>query len=304
MPGKGLVPEETCGCLSGNISGGFRRKKGKSYFSLTHVNEGFCATPLPRRLTIGRTWRICERRPRRALFDLPDETRAPFPQLPAPGKSLCAVGVMDAGVSTAAAVSRLDSAPALGLSEWLAAARPVIGAIAASSLMLLACSWFAFGSGVLGSGRDVGRPDPVRIGTTPQLVGGPSGTAAQPGAHGRVDVGNRQPSRSGAAASTREVRQTSESGPEPVAPAATGPGPASTRAPAPSLSPASPATAQSESSASPAPTPVVPDDVTSSLPAALDHLPSVPLPPVTSPVTVPDLSAPAASTATTILGVP
>jgi hypothetical protein len=212
---------------------------------------------------------------------------------------------MEAGLSTAAGVSRLDSAPALGLREWLAGARPVIGAIAASGLMLLACSWFAFGSGVLGPGRDVGRRDPVRIGgTTPQLVGGPSGTAAQPGAHGRVDVGNRQPFHGGAAASTREVRQTSESGPEPVAPAATGPGPASTRAPAPSLSPASPATAQSAASASPAPTPVVPDAVTSSLPAALDHLPSVPLPPVTSPVTVPDLSAPAASTATTILGVP
>jgi len=48
----------------------------------------------------------------------------------------------------------------------------------------------------------------------------------------------------------------------------------------------------------------VPEDVTSNLPAPLDDLPSVPLPPVTPPVTVPDLSIPTVPTVTTILGVP
>jgi hypothetical protein len=210
---------------------------------------------------------------------------------------------MDATVTTVADVSNLDSAPDVGLREWASGARPVVGAIAASSLMLLACSWFAFSSGVLGRGRDVGRPDPVRIGgMTPELVGGPSRPPAQPAAPGRADVGARQPSRAGAAVSTPEVRQTSES--ESEAPAATGLGPAATRAPAPSASPASPATAPSDASTSPAPPPVVPDDVTSNLPAPLDDLPRVPLPAVTPPVTVPDLSVPAVSTVTTILGVP
>jgi hypothetical protein len=205
---------------------------------------------------------------------------------------------MDASVTAANDVSSLDSTPAIGLREWASGARPVVGAIAASSVMLLACSWFAFSSGVLGAGRDVGRPDPVRIGgTTPQFVGGPSEPAGQPAAPGRVDVGGRQPTRAGVAPSTPEVRRTSESGPEPGAAAATAP--ASTRTPTPSR-----ATAPSDAPALPAPPPVVPDDVTSNLPAPLDDLPAAPLPPVTPPVPVPDLSVPALSTVTTILGVP
>ena len=205
---------------------------------------------------------------------------------------------MAASVTTADDVSSLDSAPAIGLRECASGARPVVGAIAASSLMLLACSWFAFSSGVLGAGRDVGRPDPVRIGvTTPQFVGGPSEPAAQPAAHGRVDVGGRRPTRAGVAASKPEVRQTSESGPEPGAAAATAPAstrtPTQSRATAPSAAPVSPTTA-----------PLVPDDVTSNLPAPLDDLPTVPVSPVTPPVPVPDLSVPALSTVTTILGVP
>jgi hypothetical protein len=205
---------------------------------------------------------------------------------------------MDASVTAADDVSILDSAPAIGLREWASGARPVVGAIAASSLMLLACSWFAFSSGVLGAGRDGGRPDPVRIGgTTPQFVSGPSEPAAQPAAPGRVDVGGRQPTRAGVAASTPEVRQTSESGPDPGAAAATAP--ASTRTPTPSR-----ATAPSNAPASAAPPPLVPENVASNLPGPLDDLPAAPLPPVTPPVPVPDLSVPALSTVTTILGVP
>ncbi len=152
----------------------------------------------------------------------------------------------DVSVTTAGDVSSLDSAPVVGLREWVLGARPVVGAIAASGLMLLACSWFAFSSGVLGPRHDVGGPDPVRIGgTTPQLVGGPSRAAAR----------------------------------SPTSPASTG-----------------------DASASPTPPPVVPDAVTSNLPAPLDDLPSVPLPP--PPVTVPDLSVPAVPAVTTSLGVP
>jgi hypothetical protein len=207
-----------------------------------------------------------------------------------------------ASVTTADDVSSLDSAPAVGLWEWVSGARPVVGAIATSSLMLLACSWFVFSSGVLGAGRDVGSPDPVRIdGTTPQVVGGQA--AKRPGAHRRVDVGARRlPARS--RASTPGVRQRSEFGPEAGAPAATGPAPASIPAPTPSPSRT---TAPGEAKApvtSPTPPPVVPDDVTSNLPAPLDDLPTVSVPPVTPPVTVPDLHVPVVPTVTTSLGLP
>ncbi len=208
----------------------------------------------------------------------------------------------DVNVTTARDVSSLDSAPVVGLREWVLGARPVVGAIAASGLMLLACSWFAFSSGVLGPRHDVGGPDPVRIGgTTPQLVGGPSRAAARPGVHGRVGVGARKASRPGVAASTSGVRERSESGPEPGVSAATGPGLESTGAPTPSASPTSPAST-GDAAASPTPPPVVPDGVTSNLPAPLDDLPSVPLPP--PPVTVPDLSVPAVPAVATSLGVP
>jgi hypothetical protein len=208
---------------------------------------------------------------------------------------------MDASVTTAGDVSSLDSAPAVGLREWVLGARPVVGAIAASSLMVLACSWFAFSSGVLGRRHDVGGADPVRIGgTTPQLVGGPTRAAARPGVHGRVDVGARKRSRP--AAASAEVRQRTESGPEPGVSAATGPGLASTGAPTAAVSHTTPAAAPSDASTSPAPPSVVPDDVTSNLPAPLDDLPSVPLPP--PPATVPDLSVPAVPAVPTSIGVP
>ena len=293
------MPGETCAAFSEKLSLVFRINARKFSGYLTHVNEGFGAISLPQRLTNGRAWRICKEKAV-TRSTLPDETCAPRPPRPALRQV-----VVRASVTTADDVSSLESPPAVGLREWASGARPVVGALAASSLMLLACSWFAFSSGVIGAGRDVGRPDPVRIGgTTPQLVGGPLRPAAQPAVHGRVDVGARRSSPTGAAASTPDVRQTSESGPEPGAPAATGPGPASTRAATPSVSPASPATASSDATASPAPPPLVPEDVTSNLPAPLDDLPSVPLPPVTPPVTVPDLSIPTVPTVTTILGVP
>jgi hypothetical protein len=48
----------------------------------------------------------------------------------------------------------------------------------------------------------------------------------------------------------------------------------------------------------------VPDDVTSNLPAPLDDLPTVSVPPVTPPVTVPDLHVPAIPAVTTSLELP
>jgi hypothetical protein len=48
-------------------------------------------------------------------------------------------------------------------SDYLTGARPVVGTLGASGLMLLACSWFVLGPGDLGKSRDVGVPAPVRI---------------------------------------------------------------------------------------------------------------------------------------------
>jgi hypothetical protein len=45
----------------------------------------------------------------------------------------------------------------------LTGARPVAGAVGACSLMLLACSWFAFGPGRVEAGRELGSPRPVRF---------------------------------------------------------------------------------------------------------------------------------------------
>jgi hypothetical protein len=125
-------------------------------------------------------------------------------------------------------VSNLDPAPSVGLREWALGTRPVVGAIAASSLMLLACSWFAFNAGVFSPSRDVGGPAPVRIkDATPQrdaTVRTPAAPVARPA---RVDVGARTTHHRGAAISTPDIRQNSESAPQTVAPVPVARGPMS-----------------------------------------------------------------------------
>jgi hypothetical protein len=205
---------------------------------------------------------------------------------------------MDASVTTADDVSSLDSLPAVGVREWISGARPVVGAIAASALMLLACSWFALSSGALGLRRDVGRPAPVRIGgTTPQRFGNAASPAPSAVLPRHVNGAARRQHRNGAAPATRHTRQ-SESGPQPDAPAT----------PAPGSSPATPAASHAgpKSPAGPTQPPVTPSPPPEvNLPAPLDNPPSIPLPPIAPPLSVPDVPLPAAvSTVTTILGVP
>jgi hypothetical protein len=164
-----------------------------------------------------------------------------------------------------------------GLRKYLSGARLLVGTIAASALMLLACSWFALGTGVFGSSRDVGRPDPVRIGgSTPAQAATATKSDVAPISTRRVDAGSRRPNRPGAT-SPRSVRNGNGSTAQ--SEAATGPaqvpGEAKPAAAAPST-PSSPATS------TPAPQTFVPEVA---LPAPLDEVQPRSLPPV--PVTPP-----------------
>ena len=196
---------------------------------------------------------------------------------------------MDVTAAIADDVSNRD--PAVGLRVWVSDARPVLGAIAACSLMLLACSWFALSSGALGPRHDVGQPSPVRIdGTAPPDIEIPSRPASSTARPARVDVGPRPTQRGGAAAAAPELRQSSEAGPKPVAPATRGRVSAGTETPARKGAPAV---------ASPIP-PVEPPP----LPAPVHDLPNVSVPPVTLPDAIQDLSVPAVQAVTSIFGAP
>ena len=192
-------------------------------------------------------------------------------------------------------ISNLDPVPSVGLCECALGTRPVIGAIAASSLMLLACSWFAFNSGVFSHSHDVGGPAPIRIDDATRQHDAAVRTPAAPVArHAHADIGARATNHHGAVIPTPEIRQNSESAPQTVAPVPV------------ARNPVSSGTEASSSPSPVAPTsptaPVTP--VTPALPPTLDD-PEISLPPVTLPVTPPDLpSVPAVSTVTTILGVP
>lgn len=169
------------------------------------------------------------------------------------------------------------------LREYLSGARLLVGTIAASALMLLACSWFALGTGVFGSSRDVGRPDPVRIGgSTPAQAATGTKSDVAPAGTRRADGTAPRPHRPGVT-SPRSVRNgngsTAQSeattGPAPV------PGEAKPAAAAPST-PSGPATS------TPPPQTVVPE-VEVTLPAPLDQVqvPSLPSVPVTPPAVPP-----------------
>ena len=68
-------------------------------------------------------------------------------------------------------------------SEWLASARPVVGAAGASALLLLACSLFVVHAGGIGRTHDAGAPPTVPLRSTPL---GHSKTARRTGAHAAV----------------------------------------------------------------------------------------------------------------------
>jgi len=168
-----------------------------------------------------------------------------------------------------------------GLREYLSGARLLVGTIAASALMLLACSWFALGTGVFGSSRDVGRPDPVRIGgsTPAQAATGTKSDVAPVGTR-RAEATAPRPHRPGAT-SPRSVRNGNGSTAQ--SEAATGPAPVPSEAkPAAAV----PSTPSSPTTSIPPPQTVVPE-VT--LPAPLDQVqvPSLPPVPVTPPAVPP-----------------
>jgi hypothetical protein len=176
-------------------------------------------------------------------------------------------------------------APAL-YHPMLTGTRPVAGAVGACSLMLLACSWFAFAPDRIGSGPDdVGSRAPVQLDDAAQDAGRVAPARTAP-AH-RSDVSIR---RSSAAQSTRRRLVT------PGARANPGTSPATTAEAAPPSTPSRDATKPAESAPAPQSAPITPP----TLPAPVDALPnvSVPLPQVPS-VPLPDLA-----TTTTPLGLP
>lgn len=211
-------------------------------------------------------------------------TKPPAPRFRPPSLA-CALAIEDASESGAAASA--------GLRDWIFGVRPFVGAIAASSLMLLACSWFAIGSGAFGTSGDVSRHDPIRISTTAATRAGnahkPEARAGRPDRAVEVHRSSRTHS-----PSIRNARATTEL---PRTAAAVEPKPA----PSASKQPSRPL--QSDSAA-PTPEPPAGDPIGTALPAPLDELP-VAAPPLPSlPVTPPSLPVPELPTVTVSVETP
>ena len=167
---------------------------------------------------------------------------------------------------------------------YVTGARPVVGTLGASGLMLLACSWFVLAPGHLSGTRDVGAPAPVRI-----------------------EGGTHEPKRAHRSAAT--VPRTRRSAPRPVdaahhpaASPSTAPHRTVTREPTPTTT--QPASAPPPA-VEPSPPPPAPEQpaVTSAPPAPVGDLPQVALPPVAIP-SPPDVAAPDVDTPTLPLGLP
>jgi hypothetical protein len=191
---------------------------------------------------------------------------------------------------------------AVGLRSWLTGMRPVAGAIAACSVLLLGCSLFGLGPGDFGARRGVAMPAPVRVHG--------SAIAGRAGARERGDIvvardvardTRALPPTAGAAA-TRDVRhhrngrgvrtRTGRSSATPAPTSST----ASTPSPATSVRDETTQTAASQSE------PTL--DVGTNLPTPLDE---VPVPTVTTPplpVTVPTLLVPDPPVQTATVGLP
>jgi hypothetical protein len=192
-----------------------------------------------------------------------------------------------------------DATPSVGLREYLHGARPLVGTIAASSLMLLACSWFALETGHFGGSQDVGGPDAVQIDDSAG-----AGSARDAGALARD--GRRPASiRSSHPVSSVATRETRRRGGHAThGAAATGRPPVSEQSKPTSTSTSRPDAPQtSDVAAAPAAPPVV--SVETTLPPPLDQVevPSLPSPP-SLPVTPPALPVPAVPPTTVSVGVP
>jgi hypothetical protein len=178
---------------------------------------------------------------------------------------------------------------------YITGARPVVGTLAASGLMLLACSWFVLAPVDLGGTRDIGAPSPVRMFGGGTLEQRPAHRPAATVAHARRSGPGTVEPQHQAAAARRAAAPNRARTREPILvsaqPPATGPAaqpPAVT--PSPSPAPA-PATQQ------PAVTPTPPAA------AAAGDLPQVTLPPVSIP-SPPDVAAPDIAATTIPLGLP
>lgn len=176
--------------------------------------------------------------------------------------------------------------PVVGLKDWLTGARPVAGAIGACSLMLLACSWFVFGTEHTGPGGDVGAPTPVRIDdTAPRDVG--ARTRAVPAApapkRAHAVQARLAPSVPRTPPAGPSVRPSQTRSAEPPATPVASP-------PAAPTSAAAPAQVQAPTPALPAPLDSPPTVTVPSISVSVPQVPGVPLPPVT--VTTPPLGLP------------
>jgi len=202
---------------------------------------------------------------------------------------------MEATAVHADDVSTLDESTALGVREWIWGARPVLGTIAACTLLVVACGLFVLDAGSLGRRHDVGQPPPVQMQPT-QLRREQGRTPAhRQSTNTRVDAARRAhlPAIAGHARAV-EVDQAPETE------SAVTPTP---RGDAPKLAPGQ---VPAPPSVAPAPAPTSPT-TTPQLPAPLDELP-LPSPPTLPTVVVPstpDVPAlPDVSTTTAIIGVP
>ena len=180
-------------------------------------------------------------------------------------------------------VSALDESTALGVRDWIWGARTMLGTIAASTLLVVACGLFVIDAGSLGQRHDVGQRPAVQL--QPTQLRHEQGRAPihRQSANARVDAA-RRPHLSAISDQARTVNVDRT----PAAPK-----------PAPGQEPP-------HLSAVPAPAPTSPT-TTPQLPAPLDELPlpsPTPLPTVVVP-SIPDVPAlPDVSTTTSIVGVP
>ena len=192
-------------------------------------------------------------------------------------------------------VSALDEPTALGFRDWASGARPVLGTIAASALLLLACSSFVIGVGGLGRRHDVGQRTRVQLRpaqTPPSETRAPAPTRAQT-RNPRAEAGSKLHAQHVQAVRTTGVHQgPTESAPSPARGGDTAGAVPGGVLPATPVAPAQP----------PAPTTTTPP-----LPAPLDELP-LPPPPAVPTVVVPPAPTlpplPDVSTTTSIIGVP
>lgn len=189
--------------------------------------------------------------------------------------------------------------PVLALRGWLTGMRPVVGALGASGLMLLACSWFVFNPGAVDVGRDADMPSAVRInGGVNEAVG--ESHALRPSAAttstSRIGTGT---TRARHARVTPPERTSAVDG--------RGPGSDPSSAPRPQAGAASAPTQPSAPSA--APTTSTPDDsggvtvTTPTLPPPLDGAPTVTTPTVPVPQ-LPSVPPPDLPTTPPKLGLP